>query len=343
MPQQQTRQPDLKPIGAPQFLSGRRVWQEIKRRSERSTGQVQAAVAYFGKDGAKLLTLKAGDILLVDMSMRAVRQGVTDPREIKKLMRKGVEVFSREGLHAKFYIIDGALICGSANVSTRSSMVLDEAAIVTRDHSSVRQAKAYLNSMCSEPVSDLYLKQCIKEYQPPWFTAARGSPAGKHKARYAKVWFISGLTDDDLPEGDRETVDNLEEEASMDITAKGHEVSWLRFPYKPTYFDSIQRRNWILSCTRDGGGRRSVECPNQVLNKRTYRNARGTKIYMLMLSKPVEGESIAFSKFRKRVRLILPRLSATRPRTCRVGDPATADALLRAWTRTGRLKGGLRS
>jgi hypothetical protein len=342
MPRQSTRQSASPVSGSVQFLSGRQVWAELKQRSAKTKGRIEAAVAYFGKDGATLLTLKAGDTLLVDMSLRAVRQGVTDPREVKKLIRRGVEVFSREELHAKFYIIEGSLICGSANVSTRSSMALDEAAIVTHDPSVVRRARAYLNSMCSEPVSDLYLEQCIKEYQPPWFTAARGGQIGKRGDQCAKVWFVSGLTFRiALPEADQLAISELEKEASNEITAERHTVSWIRFSRKPRYFDSIQKHNWVVGCVREGK-RRSVGCPSQVLSKRTYKTSRGTVFHMLMLSVPNGAQSMTFSEFRKRVVDIAPELGGTRPRTRAIGDRASGDALLRLWTQTGRLRGGRR-
>ena len=72
------------------FVSNEEFWDEIQRHV--SDGRrARAAVAYFGRDGAKLLKLKSGDTLVVDMSITAVRQGVTDPREVKKLKRAGVE------------------------------------------------------------------------------------------------------------------------------------------------------------------------------------------------------------------------------------------------------------
>jgi hypothetical protein len=51
---------------------------------------VDAAIAYFGRDGAKLLPLCAGHRLVVDMSAATVRAGGTDPREAEKLIDRGV-------------------------------------------------------------------------------------------------------------------------------------------------------------------------------------------------------------------------------------------------------------
>jgi hypothetical protein len=74
------------------FCSGREVWQEILRSARRGA-RVHAAISYIGQGTSKLLRLRRQDILLVDMSLQAVRQGLTDPREIAKFVRRGVQVF----------------------------------------------------------------------------------------------------------------------------------------------------------------------------------------------------------------------------------------------------------
>ena len=142
------------------------LWREIKARVAKGK-RVRAAFAYLGKGGAKLLALKKGDSLVVDMSLGAVRQGVTDPREIRRLMGRGVRVFSRGSLHAKFAVVDKTLIAGSANVSRNSNEILDEAGVITTDPAALRRAKDFFDQLCTEPVGKQYLKTCIAEYRPP--------------------------------------------------------------------------------------------------------------------------------------------------------------------------------
>lgn len=138
------------------------LWQEIKARVAKAA-RVRAAVAYLGNGGAKLLPLKKGDSLVVDMSLGAVRQGVTDPREIRRLMGRKVRVFSRGSLHAKFVVADKMLIAGSANISRNSNEVLDEAGVITTDPAALRRAKHFFDQLCTEPVGRQYLKKCIAE------------------------------------------------------------------------------------------------------------------------------------------------------------------------------------
>ena len=85
------------------FLSNDSLWNEIRERAKASKS-VKAAVAFLGNGGADLLPLKKGDTLVVNLGLQTVRQGATSPREVQRLMRRGVMVFTRSNLHAKFFI-----------------------------------------------------------------------------------------------------------------------------------------------------------------------------------------------------------------------------------------------
>src|SRR5437879_12119510 len=115
------------------FIANRELWDTIRERI-RVTKGVRAAVAYFGRNGAKLLPLKNGDSIVVDMSLGAVRQGVTDPRAVRTLRRRGVAVFSRPSLHAKFVLADRTFIARPANAPRNSTNTLDEPGIIPSNH-----------------------------------------------------------------------------------------------------------------------------------------------------------------------------------------------------------------
>jgi hypothetical protein len=153
------------------FLANDQLWHEIHTRIAGSK-RVRAAVAYLGKSGATLLPLKCGDSVVLDMSLDTVRQGITNPHAVQTLIERGVSVFNRGSLHAKFLVIDNALIASSANASTNSKEFLDEAGIVTTDATAVQQATEFFDYLCTDPVGEEYLKQCIKEYRPPVFNPA---------------------------------------------------------------------------------------------------------------------------------------------------------------------------
>ena len=85
------------------LLSNERLWKTLIARVK-SARHVDAAIAYIGRGGAKLLPLSRGDNLVVDMSLATVRGGATDPSEIEKLIRRGVKVFTRRHLHSKLIV-----------------------------------------------------------------------------------------------------------------------------------------------------------------------------------------------------------------------------------------------
>jgi hypothetical protein len=87
------------------FLVGEDLW-KVLPKLVRSSRRVYAAIAYLGQDGAKLLPLKRGDRLVVDMSIATVKAGGTCPHEVEKLIKRGVKVFTRSNLHAKIVIAD---------------------------------------------------------------------------------------------------------------------------------------------------------------------------------------------------------------------------------------------
>jgi phosphatidylserine/phosphatidylglycerophosphate/cardiolipin synthase-like enzyme len=153
-------------LSATGFLSNETLWQTL-RALIKAARHVDAAIAYFGQGGARLLPLQRGDRLIVDLSPATVEAGGTDPREIEKLMRRGVQVFTRRHLHAKTVIADNHVLSGSANVSTRSQQLLDEAAILTDDDSAVRRAREFIKRLCTEPVRLEYVEECKKIYRPP--------------------------------------------------------------------------------------------------------------------------------------------------------------------------------
>src|SRR5438046_2787512 len=137
-------------MSATPFLSNETLWRALPARIK-AAHHVDAAIAYFGQGGAKLLPLRTGHRLVVDMSPATVRSGGTDPREVEKLIQRGIQAFTRRNLHAKIVVADKSVISGSANVSKHSQRVLDEAAILTTEPSAVRRAQEFIDRICTEP------------------------------------------------------------------------------------------------------------------------------------------------------------------------------------------------
>lgn len=119
------------------------IWDRITQSvSEKKQNLV--AVAYFGTGGAELMPLKKGDVLVVDASDAKVQSGSTNPAELRKLLDKGVKIFSHPNLHSKVYLLGNKLFIGSANVSINSKENLFEAVFKTSDPDAIKEAKKYI-------------------------------------------------------------------------------------------------------------------------------------------------------------------------------------------------------
>lgn len=156
------------------------IWETITR-SVKKRKPNYVAVAYFGADGANLLPLKKGDILVVDASEQTVLKGATDPKALHILLDKGVRVFSKERLHAKVFVLGDLLFLGSANVSTNSKFVLHEAVLQTDDPKLVEDARSYINDLPKKELTKGDLKFLTSIYSPP--------VNGKKKHRVANSQF----------------------------------------------------------------------------------------------------------------------------------------------------------
>ncbi|MCJ7543600.1 MAG: phospholipase D-like domain-containing protein [Phycisphaerae bacterium] len=321
------------------FLSNMSLWREIGARA-RDGKRVQAAVAYFGTGGADLLPLKKQDVLLVDMSLGAVSRGETNPKEIRRLMRRGVQVFTRAGLHAKFLLADNTLIVSSANVSERSRMVLDEAGVLTTDVAAVKRARRFLEQLCTEPVREEYLKKCIVTYKPPKFGGGgRRRGARRKRITQAKLWFIGGLVYEDVPKQERETIERLERKVAKAHRVKKASVGETHYPQRQSYFDHLRLgEDWVVCSVLDrDSGVRYAEAPARVLDVVSYPRGRGKRRWILFVEEAARAQDMPLRSFRSRVRKIVPELDRDNPRTRAIADEEQADAILRLWTHAGRI------
>ncbi len=301
------------------------------------------AVAYFGTGGAKLLPLREGHRLVVDMSIGAVSQGVTNPSEIKKLIKRKVLVFSRSSLHAKVFLFDGILIAGSANVSKRSQTVLDEAGLITTDSAAVRRAQEFLDRISTEPVRSKYLAECIKAYRPPRFKAAlerrQGSPrGGAQRASDAKLWLIGGISElPDPSEKDQQSLDRAEFKVRRKAKRKdADEVRWIRYPSDYKFYRQIEIGSWIVVAWTSGDAV-VVSAPARVLAKEKWQSETGRRYFLLWYEASSRAEDMPWNEFRRRARPLLPRIKNPSRLTRAVGSQEIADGILRLWTPTGRI------
>ncbi|WP_061036312.1 MULTISPECIES: phospholipase D family protein [Vibrio] len=142
------------------------IWSFISK-SSRNSDKAYVAVAYLGNGASEMLRLKSGDILVVDASESNVRSGVINPLELQKFVGSGVNVFSKENLHAKVFVFGTETYVGSTNVSNNSASNLVEAVVFSEEVGMAKSSIEFITSIATERLSPEYIKYLISIYNPP--------------------------------------------------------------------------------------------------------------------------------------------------------------------------------
>jgi hypothetical protein len=325
-------------VSATTFLSNELLWQHIPARIK-AARHVDAAIAYLGQGGAKLLPLRKGDRLVVDMSLASVTAGATDPREVQKLIRRGVQAFTRRNLHAKLLVADRSVICGSANVSKRSQQVLDEAAILTGDPSAVRRARQFIDRLCTEPVRPEYLKRCKRAYKPPRVAAGANRAPGQKRVTHAKLWIVN-LREASIPESEVKRYEEGEAKAAKlakdKVRCKTDSFHW---PYKPRMASELEMGDWVVQVMRYKDKTIFVYPPAQFLLTDHYTREFSSRKqrWVFHLEARRRGQRMKWTRFRRAVNSSGATGILRTPRTTPVRDVQAADHILALWTPRGRI------
>jgi hypothetical protein len=137
-----------------QSVLSKDLWTEVRRRARTSKSR-KAAIAYATRD---LVGFRKGDTLVVDASTLAIRNGETDAPLLRKLHRKGVQLYACADLHAKILLLDDVAIISSGNMSSNSEHRMVEAALIS-DHGSILAGVASLMEQLVQQSSPLDAKQ----------------------------------------------------------------------------------------------------------------------------------------------------------------------------------------
>ena len=322
------------------FLGNDNLWDELRDKVKKAKS-VKAAVAYLGSGGADLLSLKKGDTLVVNMGMQTVKQGITSPKEVQRLMKRGVSVFSRTTLHAKFFICDKSLIVGSANISNNSQNVLDEAGSITNCPQAVRRADDFFDKLCTEPVRPEYLKKCLAAYKPPKFNSdkvLKRSNKSQKRVVSAKLWFVGGLIRGGVPKVEKAAAELIESQAKSRLTKpNGTSVDYTYFPSKTHCLENIRVGDWVVECVANADRKRFVGAPSQVIGLESYPRGQGERRYLLLKEESKTAQEMPLKKFQRLIGKIAPNLAIERPRTSAITSTEVADAILSIWTPSGRI------
>ncbi len=321
------------------LLTNRNLWREIQAKTK-AARRIHAAIAYLGTTASSPLHLSKGDTLVVDMSLRTVRAGATNPSEVRKLIKKGVRVYTRPSLHAKVIVADRFLIVSSANASVSSLTRLDEAGCMTSDRVAVERAREFVESVALEPVLPNYLRKCLADYRPPRFPAAQeGDTSGKkrggtRRSQQADLWFVAGLVRREIPEREQRYVTKAEARAGKRRKVASSSVDEIHYASKPKWVDNIRIGDLIVDCVREGAGS-VVSSPARFLGLESHPRGRGKRRYLVMVERLRGSQEVSFTQFRRQIKGSLPAGQKAFRRTRAIVDVPTADAIRSIWTPSG--------
>jgi hypothetical protein len=88
-----------------EVVSGLGVWEQLEDHLDGGERR-SAAIAYIGSGANDWLRLKGGDVLIFDGDDQSIKQNHIDLVVIRKLIKAGVVLYSRPGLHAKVIVVD---------------------------------------------------------------------------------------------------------------------------------------------------------------------------------------------------------------------------------------------
>jgi hypothetical protein len=170
-------------------------WNSIRRvTADRGTHLV--ACPYVAPGAGERLRLGKGDVLVTRFDDATILAGQTDPREIVKYIKGGVEVHNEPRLHAKVYVSQKRAVIGSANVSASSEHDLLEASVEVSQRVVIADARRFVLELRGAVIGLEFARRKIKLFK----TGERGRRR-RGKLNFAKrashrTWVVSLKTCD---------------------------------------------------------------------------------------------------------------------------------------------------
>jgi len=205
------------------------LWPTLRKLAARSSTK-RAAVSYVTTDA--FIKFGDGDVLVTDASDSCISSGQTSAKLLANAHKRGAELYSLPGLHAKVLLLDGTAVIGSANLSETSANDRIEAAWVTKSPDAVGMATSLIQQLVTQahPIDEKFIARIsrIKVKRNGWAQGAKRKPnrikVGKHR-----TWVIGveELTRD-YPE-EAPAIEEGTSKAEAKLTKRSSDVSWIRW------------------------------------------------------------------------------------------------------------------
>lgn len=249
-----------------------RVWSRLTALARRKSAAF-VAVPYFAKGASDLLPLRSGSQLVVRFDRESVSSGQVDPREIIRLLKRGVEVHACSNLHAKVFVFGNTAVVGSANVSSSSANALVEACVEVTNGNFATSCRRFVESLRGDPIELEFARKMVKLYKPPHAGRTRRANGAKPKPvipKHSDIWNVA------LVQGSWRDVDNEQEKAGWAkaeqaiSNPKRSEIETF-LCYGGRILEELKRGERVLMNTKIDQRRVLVSPPGKVLDIRRYR------------------------------------------------------------------------
>lgn len=231
------------------------------------------AVSYFGSGASELLPLKARSRLVVKFDRESVLSGQVNPKEIIRLLKRGVEVHACANLHAKVFVFGNTAIVGSANVSASSANSLVEACVEINNRSFAISCRRFVESLAGDAVGLEFAKEMAQLYKPPRMGRSRRKKGSKTKRvlpRHSDLWLVA-LIEDSWQDIDYENEEAGRSKAKRALT-NPRKADIEAFLWQGgRLLDQIKTGERVLMNTQISKRKTLVSPPGRVLSIRRYK------------------------------------------------------------------------
>lgn len=311
------------------------LWTEIRARARKAERR-KAAIAYVTQN---FIGLRKADVLVVDASEYAITNGETDAPLLRKLLKKGVRLYSCADLHAKVLLMDNTAVVSSANMSRASAITKVEAGLIS-DQPSIVAAVASLIEQLVQQSRELGAKD-INRLCKIKVNRRGGRQLGRRTKRKAKIdklgnntWLIGlrGLVREPSPQEQR-LIDSAITKIRKQTEAEDDDIGWMKWGTRGRFVRECRAGDNVIQIWRSSHAKR----PSAVLRSTPILLKQRTKGWTRFYLEDPTGRyaELSWGDFKR----LLKRLGYPRrvgPGTVQLIEQDLADAIHRNWNSAGR-------
>ncbi|MEX1098014.1 MAG: phospholipase D-like domain-containing protein [Planctomycetales bacterium] len=306
------------------------LWTEIERLAKGSRYKM-AAVAFTTNDS--IVSLGAGDLLVVDATDAAIRTGQTDRLALKRAFRRGADLYSCPGLHAKVMLFDDVAVVGSANLSQASRSKLIEAGIITDEPTAVATARRFIEQLAeqSESIDKAFLDRIGRiEVRPPVRgIVSKRKPRLKLNEDEPQLW-LAGLHRINYDDETQAQLSRWDEEATEAISDPEVEFESIQIGGHSRMRSDAKRGDLVIQIWREDRTAKQVDAVYRHVPIRLIRQNESHTWLFVEKRQDADETTKSWGDFRRHLRKIgFPRKVG--PNSIQPVSPKLAADLLSLW------------